>query len=251
MPKRIDYERMATSYEAGRDVAAEGLGAWRTAIEPFVPAGARIADVGAGTGLFARALVSWFDDATVVGIEPSEAMRTKAEAKGPHPRIEYREGAAEDLPQTAGSIDVAWLSAVIHHVDVAATALSLSRAIVPGGHALIRGAWPGRIDRITLFRYFPSAAAMLERTYPHLEAVVDIFKDVGLEFVSCTAVPQQTAASLVEFAEKVATRADSSLTRIPDEEFNAGLAALRQEAARATTGEPVVDWLDLVAFRRR
>ena len=251
LSQRIDYQRMAPRYDDGRDLALDGLDEWQRAITPYVTAGARIGDIGAGTGIFARAFVEWFPDVTVVAVEPSDAMRERAQAKRAHPRIEYRAGTAEDLPVEDGALDVAWLSAVVHHIDRRSAARSLMRALSPGGHLLIRGAWPGRTERITLFQYFPTAAEKLAETYPPLVTVVGELTEAGFEYVSVTAVPQTSARNLEELADKAATRADSSLTRIADQDFAVGLRALREAAASDTQGAPVVDWLDLAVFRAR
>ena len=250
MVGRIDYQAMAPRYDRGRDLRLEDLDDWRKAIAPFVPPRARIGDIGSGTGTFARAFVEWFPDATVLAVEPSAAIRAAAAAKGEHSRIELREGAAEHVPATEASLDVAWLSAVVHHVDRRATARALVRALAPGGHLLLRGAWPGRTDRITLFRYFPAAAEMLARTYPQLPTVIAELEEAGFRFVVDAAVPQRSADDLADLADKAATRADSSLTRITDEEFASGLARLRAAAARDVERAPVIDWLDLVVFMR-
>jgi SAM-dependent methyltransferase len=46
----------------------------------------------------------------------------------------------------------AWLSVVVHHLaDLPAAAEELRRVLVPGGRVLIRGAFPGRHQHLTLF----------------------------------------------------------------------------------------------------
>lgn len=250
MADRIDYEKMAERYDAGRDLAPNGLGAWRVALARHVETAEGVVDVGAGTGIFSLTLAEWFDGITVTAVEPSDAMRTQAIEKRAHPRVRYIAGTAERLPLADASADVAWLSAVVHHVDQEKAAVELRRVLRPGGRALIRGVWPGRTGAITLFRFFPDAAEVVEQTYPRLEDVVSIFAAHGLAFVSREAVPQRTAPSLREFAQKVATRADTTLTRISNAAFARGMDALRRAARGSAANAPVIDALDLAVFAR-
>jgi hypothetical protein len=137
---------------------------------------------------------------------------------------------------------------VIHHVpDLGAAARELARALRPGGAVLVRNAFPGRLERITLFRWFPGAARVAE-SFPSVERVREAFAPAGFAFHSLEAVPQTSAASLREFAERVRSRADSTLRRTDDAEFAAGLARLDRAAAAEREPTPVVDWLDLLVL---
>lgn len=248
MADRIDYEEMAARYDAGRDLAQDGLGAWRDALALHLEGAEHVADIGAGTGVISLALAEWFEGIRVTAVEPADAMRAQAIEKRAHPRIRYVAGTAERLPLTDGSVDVAWLSAVLHHVDREKTASELGRVLRPGGRVLVRGVWPGRTDGITLFRFFQEAANIVEQSYPRLEDAVGVFAAHGLSFVSREAVPQRTAHSMREFADKVATRADTTLTRISDAAFSRGLDAVRAAASRSAADAPVIDALELVVF---
>lgn len=77
---RIDYdERAAAAFQAGRQLPPAGLGGWRAAItRHLVPRPVmRLLDLGAGTGMWAAALASWYG-ITVVAVEPSAAMRARS-----------------------------------------------------------------------------------------------------------------------------------------------------------------------------
>ncbi|GAA0449837.1 hypothetical protein Ade02nite_58910 [Paractinoplanes deccanensis] len=233
----------ASAFEATRHLRADALAAWRTAIgEHLAPRpGARLLDLGCGTGSWARAFRSWWPQVEVVAVEPSAAMRERAVFRPVVP------GTAADIPCADDSLDGAWVSTVIHHVpDLDAAARELRRVLKPGAPVLIRSAFAGRHEAISLFRWFPEAVAVLD-SYPSVAAVEEAFAGAGFTTAACQPVPQVTAASLAEAAATLRREAHTPLQLITDEAYEAGVARLR-EAARTETG-PVVDALDLLVLR--
>ncbi len=69
---RVDYDQMAASYDRGRALALEALEGWRATLADWLPPGGGlpVLDLGAGIGLFAAAIVTWFDT-PLVAVEPS------------------------------------------------------------------------------------------------------------------------------------------------------------------------------------
>lgn len=247
---RIEYNEVAPDYERGRGLAESGLSGWRDALRPYLEGlQLPLVDIGSGAGQFAPLLSNWFD-LDVVGVEPSDGMRAVAEAANASPRVRYLAGDAEHLPLEDGLYCAAWVSTVIHHIpDLAAAAAEIRRVLAAGAPLLIRSAFPGRTAGISLFRYFPEAAAVVE-TFPSIEAVERTFGGAGFVFEGVSAVPQETVGSLREFRERVALRADTTLRGISDEAFAAGLSRLDVEIeAEGTPDGPLTDWLDLVVLR--
>ena len=252
MAQLNDYRTSAATYDAARALTLAGLDDWRKAIAPYVasmPKNLPILDLGSGTGQFAEAFAVWFDRA-IVGVEPSSEMRAQALAKRTSSRISYRAGDASSIPLGDGSCGLAWLSTVIHHfANLGAAARELRRVLVPGARVLIRSAFPGREAGITLFRFFPDGARVLER-YPTVEATREAFERNGFAFESLGPVPQQTVGSLQEFRQRVSHRdTDTILRGLTDEEHAGGLARIDAAIANGESG-PLVDWLDLVVLRR-
>ena len=163
---RIDYESVAKDYRAGRGLTEDGLSGWREAVTPYLlNLTLPLVDIGSGAGQFAGLFANWFD-ISVVGVEPSDAMRAEAAAANSDPRVSYLPGDAQHLPLANASCGAAWISTVIHHIpDLAAAARDVRRVLAPGAPVLIRSAFPGRTAGISLFRYFPEAAAVVE-TFP-------------------------------------------------------------------------------------
>jgi ubiquinone/menaquinone biosynthesis C-methylase UbiE len=247
---RVNYDQMAASYDCGRGMPLEGLEGWRDALAAYLPpaSGRPVLDLGAGIGLFAAAMATWFD-ARVVGVEPSGEMRRQARQAHAHPRVAYVGGEAGRLPLRDDSCAAAWLSTVIHHIgDLAGCARELRRVLEPGGPVLIRSSFPGRHAGISLFRFFPGARQIAE-TFPTVEATVAAFAAAGFAFRTLQPVPQVSAPSLLAAVERVRLRADSTLKPLPDKEFAEGLAALERAGAAEKVPTPVIDYLDLLVLR--
>jgi ubiquinone/menaquinone biosynthesis C-methylase UbiE len=246
---RADYDGpMAAAYDRGRALSIDGLVAWRTALRLHVRDGDRVLDLGSGTGRWAEVLAQWFD-VDIVGLEPAAGMRHEAKRKVTPPRVAYIGGDGQYIPLRTGSCDVAWVSNVIHHVDdLTACAHELRRALRSGAPVLIRSAFPGRLDGISLFRWFPGARVVAE-TFPSVETTLAAFATAGFSRHSLRALPQVSAPSLREACARVRLRADTTLAALSDDEFAAGLEQMEAAAAAATATEPIVDHLDLLVVR--
>ena len=249
MVSPTDYERVAAVYDRGRALPPESMLSWRDAVALFIRAGSPVLDLGAGTGIWAAALVEWFA-VDVIAVEPSRAMLTEALRTRPHERVAYLGGRAEQLPIRDSSCGCAWLSTVVHHfADIAAAARDLRRVLVPGGRVLIRNAFAGRSDGITWLKYWPHARPLAEQRWPTVDAVERAFGDAGFQLEGVETVSQQSASSLREYRERLRTRADSTLAVLADEDFLSGMKALDDAVASEDGPQPVIDRLGLMILR--
>lgn len=89
----------------------------------------RAADVGAGTGLFTRALAERVRE--VVAVEPDERMARVLAARSPGVRV--LGGQAESLPLEDGTLDAVCVSAAWHWMDPARAGAEFARVLRPGG----------------------------------------------------------------------------------------------------------------------
>jgi len=96
-------------------------------------------DVGTGTGYLAGMMAPLVGD--VIGVDCTPAMLTCAGekmAQAGYRHVSFREGMAEHLPLTTGSVDVAMCHMLLHHVVSPRTAVAeLCRVVRPGGYVLI------------------------------------------------------------------------------------------------------------------
>jgi ubiquinone/menaquinone biosynthesis C-methylase UbiE len=138
---RLDYDLASRSYDSGRATPEAARAHWRQVLgQVLVPTPRLIVDVGAGTGIWSASLAEWFS-CHIAAVEPSRGMRKRAQEMRPHARVQVMAGAAEALPLRAATCDAAWLSTVLHHVDLARTAAECCRVVKPGGHVIIRSSF--------------------------------------------------------------------------------------------------------------
>ena len=124
--------------------------------------GDRVLDVGCGTGTLARAAQR--RSAVATGIDVNEGML--AVARRVDPEVEWRQGAAEELPFATGSFEVVVCSfALMFLADRRAALEEMRRVLVPGG-AVVLSTWaaadrsPGYAAMIALLdRLFGAEAA--------------------------------------------------------------------------------------------
>lgn len=115
-----DYARHRPGYPAEVfDAILEGLGE---------PSRLLAADVGAGTGIAARALAA--RGVRVVAVEPNAAMRAKAP---PDPRIEWRDAAAETTGLPDAAFDLVVCAQSFHWFDAERAAAEFARILRSGG----------------------------------------------------------------------------------------------------------------------
>jgi SAM-dependent methyltransferase len=240
---RVDYDRMAAVYDAGRDRTLDQRQAWREALGRHLPppcgCAGGVLDLGAGTGQWARALATWYE-VPVVAVEPSAGMRAAAGVRRLD-GVRMVGGRGEAIPLRPGAVPAAWLSLVLHHLDdLAACARELHRVLCDHGRVLLRGAFPDAgalVDLAFMLEFFPAAERVLA-TFPRLVDTVVLFERAGFTLVGMRAVADLAAASLADALERVRLRADTVLRHLPDAEFHAGLRRLEAAVAAEDPARP-------------
>ena len=127
-PLARGFTDVADAYERGRPgYSPDVVDAIRRALD--LPGGARVADVGAGTGKLTRALVAGGFD--VVAVEPLAGLRARLRAEVPG--IEPLDGTAEALPLADASVDAVVCADAFHWFDGRRAVAEFARVIRPGG----------------------------------------------------------------------------------------------------------------------
>ncbi len=117
------FGRAAGDYESSRPTYPLEIARW------LVPGATTVADVGAGTGKFTRALVELGLD--VIAVEPDPAMLSAL--AGSLPGVRALQGSAENIPLPDSTVDAATFAQAWHWVDPARAVPEAARVLRPGG----------------------------------------------------------------------------------------------------------------------
>ena len=242
----MDYDKtdIARTYHQARHHGAEFLELWMNTVAAHL--GTRsvrsVLDLGCGTGRFTEGLATHLN-ATVIGMDPS--IKMLREAKRSFPRIYCVSGSAECIPLPSNSVDLVFLSMVFHHfTDPLAAAQECRRVLRRDGRVFLRTGCREKAGVYPYVPYFPTTKALIEARLPSLEAQCKAFKAASFEILSSGEVVQEIANDYASYADKLALKADSILVSLSDEEFNAGIAAVRREQKPGPISEPI----DFVVF---
>ncbi len=103
--------------------------------------GARVLDVGTGTGAIPVRLAAARPDLRIVGVDLSAAMlvRARRRARDAGVKVEFRKVSARRLSYRARSFDLVLSNSLLHHLPDPVPALNeFARVLRPGGSLLVR-----------------------------------------------------------------------------------------------------------------
>jgi ubiquinone/menaquinone biosynthesis C-methylase UbiE len=250
----MDYDTtsMPAVYDAGRGYAPQVLERWLAEIaraagdeRPIET----ILDLGCGTGRYSGPLAAHFG-ASVIAVDPSEQMLAQARAKQA-PGVSWLRGSGEDLPLADASVDLVFMSMVFHHFAAPhQVARECRRVLRPGGSVVIRAGAAERVDDFAYVPFFPRTKGLIVSRLGPVAAIAETFLAAGFERTAHDVIMSELASDWSDYADRISLRADSILIQLDDAEFAAGLDALRAHAAAHPEPRPILEPVDLLAFRR-
>ncbi len=165
------------------DVIGESYNTYRTADKRILktiiellnlPAGKLIADIGAGTGNYADALVNL--GYRLFAIEPSRTMRKQSV---PNRNVTWLAAMAESLALKDASMDGAVIILAVHHFsDIRSSAKEVAR-VCPNGPLVILTMDPRESQKFWFNDYFPEIERHVLKSFPSLNEVINIFSGVN------------------------------------------------------------------------
>lgn len=242
----MDYDQttMPETYDRGRKPPDGVLDMWLDRIEAAVGREvASIVDLGCGTGRFTELLAKRFN-ATAIGVDPSSKMLTHARAKPASAHVSYLEGAGERIPCGDESADLVFSSMAFHHfTSPPVVARECHRVLRKAGAVCIRNST--REHASPYEAYFPNYSQTLTNL-PAATEIIDAFTQNGFDLSVHETVAHKMAENAADLAEKASFRADSTLVRLSDDDFERGIRNMR--AVASTRSEPATIDIDLLVF---
>jgi ubiquinone/menaquinone biosynthesis C-methylase UbiE len=135
---------------------------------------ATIADIGAGTGNYSRALADL--GFRVQAVEPSDAMRRQA---NPHPNVIWHAGNAEAIPLPDNSVDAIVCILAAHHFSSESSAVAEMARVCGKGPIVWLTFDPREAPRPWLADYFPAIWNGAFSAFPPLADVCDKIADAA------------------------------------------------------------------------
>jgi ubiquinone/menaquinone biosynthesis C-methylase UbiE len=222
------YARLADNYDANWGHAPQYVAymSRNIATRLRVQSGERVADIGAGTGLFLRAVEDVISaDLPIVCVDPSRPMLDRLPSD---PRLVPLQATAEqvaagDVGLPYDKLDAILMKEVIHHVtDIPAMVNGMAELMAPRGRFLVV-TLPPQLD----YPLFDAALERFAKRQPEPAGIAHDMRqaglDVGLEYGEFP-----VRVSRDHYIELVGNRWMSVLSTFDDDELGAGLDEMRQ-----------------------
>jgi len=191
-----------------------------------------VLDLGAGTGKLTRLLVP--SGATVVAVEPLEAMRARLEAVAPS--VTSLSGTAEAIPLPDASVDAVFVAEAFHWFDLDRAPAEIARVLRPGGHLAVLfnqldtdEPWFADLHEIVMAHRLPGP--QMPHTVPWREAIEAQFGALSDE-----EGPHEHVVSRDEQVAQIASF--SSIGGLPQAQREAALAECRAVLERYVRAYP-------------
>jgi SAM-dependent methyltransferase len=239
MTEGVDFSRNAAVYDRRHGAVLAESAARRLAAAADLAPGARVLDVGAGTGRAAIALATL--GFRVVAVDPARPMIDSLRAKAARLPLHAVAAAAAQLPVSPRSFDAVVLARLLYLLPNWREAVcDAIRALTPGGRLLHE--WGNGSADEEWVQIREQARALFEHAgvaspfHPGVrsEAEVDEFlRRQGLTPIAVTGLGPGAPSTLAEFLDRIASGEISYTWSVPAEIQRRCLPSLRAWAERA------------------
>ena len=187
-------------------------------------------DVGSGTGIATRQLALMLPEWHLVGVEPGEAMRAQAVSDSRDSAVEFRVGAAEDLPLEEASTGLVIAAQALHWFDHPRFYAETQPVPAPAGLiAIIQN--DRALDQLPLFEDYESFLEGHSPGYTRDYRKFDILSELseaGFGDVSSTTAEWTRPLTHEEFIElaRSSSKMHAAVEQLGEEETTQRLRAL-------------------------
>jgi len=230
--EKANYGEIAPTYDDARSLSASNMSLWLGLISSLVgQKGAKTLDLGCGTGRFAIPFATQLGY-SVTAVDSSPEMIAKAREKLGADQIAWVIQDVTTLGNQLADFDFVFTSHLLHHLDQPRAMIDRClRFLKPGGIFVNRYGAMDCIEGDPEHTFFPSVTALDAARTPTVRQVEEWVSNAGFVDVGSNSVVQQTDMTAAERVRRVGTRVSSVLTLISDDQFQDGLARLKDYAA--------------------
>jgi SAM-dependent methyltransferase len=236
------FDRCAARYDELRPVDDNWWQLFEHVVELGELRGARVLEVGCGTGRLAQALEQKAL-ARVWAVDASSEMVARAKSLGVNARL----ARGEALPFKRGWFDAAVMRMSLHLMDRPRALAEAERILQPAGRLAIATEDPASFDDVWFARWFPSVPALDAARFPDAATLEAELGAAGLPDVRIEPLAQHRTIARAAALDVIRSKAYSTFDLLPPEEYAEGL--LRAEAEMPDPLEYRFDWLIAVARR--
>jgi SAM-dependent methyltransferase len=242
---QMDYDTISAKYDGFRGVDADL--ARVIGSEAALFAGARVLDIGCGTGNIEAALAETVD-LEVVGVDLSFGML--AEAKAKVPRASWIQADSSRLPLRDEAFDFALMLYMLHHLTDFRAVIRNAHAALRGGRLVIVTASHKQIGESFSSRFFPSYAAIDKARFPKVSAIVEAMIEAGFSDVSSRAITVAKVTLDDRYIEKVENKHVSTFHIMNEREFRSGLKEMKSYIVAHAGASPLEHKGTLIVGRK-
>lgn len=201
-----------------------------------LPTGARVIDIGAGTGNYSKALAE--QGLQVQAVEPSSVMRAQA---SPHPNLQWSDASAEELPYPDSSFAGAVMTLCLHHMQDWKTSIREALRVSGGGPLVVFAFDIDHKADFWLFDYFPQFIEIDQFWAPRIPQIESFVRqDLGCSYhYEAFPLPQDLQDHFMaadwarpeNYLKQEYRDGVSSFHKLSADSLNQGLQALEQDLA--------------------
>lgn len=225
-----DYSKIASTYDKGRLLSEENINLWLEIISKYSMAkeGAKVLDLGCGTGRFAIPMATKLQYA-VTGADASKEMLVRAKKKDTNKLVKWELQDAQNLTYQNNSFDMVFTSHLIYHVKSPAKVIeNCARILRNGGTLIVRYATFEQINDDVVHAFFPEANIIDETRFPKEGMVEKGISDAGFKNIRSEKILQKSYQTGAEHLDAIKLKNVSALTMIRQEDFKRGINNLEK-----------------------